>query len=220
MDAMGRTPLLWAAGRGGHRAVQILLDHNANPNIADMYLAPAISYAADRGHTSCVKLLLETDATVEPVLPPGIKIGSPLNCAARNAENPTLLKHLLTYGAHVDGTGVDGNTALHHASRKDNIRFAVLLLDSNADFNATNINQQTPLTSAVMYNSHRGPRASPAPLGRGQPMPAHPMSTLARDRGAVRRRRRRSSSLVETDLSKLNIRRGSPVAWKKSRSVV
>jgi len=153
-DAMGRTPLLWAAARGDHQAVQILLDYNANPNVMDMYLAPPVSYAADRGHTLCVKLLLEAGAVAEPVLPPGIKLGSPLNCAARNAKDPTLLKYLLTYGAQVNGTGVDGNTALHHASRKDNVRFAVLLLDYNADINAANINQQTPLTTAIIYNSH------------------------------------------------------------------
>ena len=153
-DAMGRTPLLWAAARGDDRAVQTLLDHNADPNVMDMYLSPPVSYAADRGHTLCVKLLLEAGAVAEPVLPPGIKMGSPLNCAARNTTDPTLLKYLLTYGARVDGTGVDGNTALIHASRKDNVRFAVLLLDYNADINAANINQQTPLTTAIMNNSH------------------------------------------------------------------
>lgn len=153
-DAMGRTPLLWAAARGDHQAVQILLDHNADPNVMDMYLAPPISYAADRGHTLSVKLLLEAGAVAEPILPPGIKLGSPLNCAARNTKDPTLLKYLLTYGAQVDSTGVDGNTALTHASRTDNVRFALLLLDYNADLNAANINQQTPLTTAIMYNSH------------------------------------------------------------------
>ena len=151
---MGRTPLLWAAARGDHQAVQMLLDHNADPNTMDTYLAPPVSYAADRGHTLCVKLLLEAGAWAEPVLPPGIKLGSPLNCAARNSEDPTLLQYLLTYGAQVDGTGVDGNTALIHAARKDNVRFAILLLDYNANINAVNINRQTPLTTAIMYNSH------------------------------------------------------------------
>ena len=154
-DAMGRTPLLWAAARGNHQAVQLLLDHNADPNVMDMYFAPPVSYAADRGHTLCVKLLLESGAVAEPILPPGIKLGSPLNCAARNTRDPTLLKYLLTYGAQADSTGVDGNTALIHASRTDNVRFAVLLLDYNADLNAANINQHTPLTTAIMYNSHR-----------------------------------------------------------------
>lgn len=154
-DAMGRTPLVWAAARGDHRSIQILLDYNADPNIMDMYISPPVSYAADRGHTLCVKLLLEAGALAEPILPPGFKQGSPLNCAARNTEDPTILKYLLTHGAHVDGTGVDGNTALIHAARTDNVRFAVLLLDYNANINATSITQHTPLTTAITYNSHR-----------------------------------------------------------------
>lgn len=153
-DAMGRTPLLWAAARGDHKSIQLLLAHDANPNIMDMYLAPPVSYAADRGHTLCVKLLLEAGALAEPILPSGIKLGSPLNCAARNTRDPALLKYLLTYGAQVDGTGVDGNTALIHAARTDNVRFAILLLDYNAYINATNITQHTPLTTAITYNSH------------------------------------------------------------------
>lgn len=153
-DAMGRTPLLWAAARGDHKSIQLLLDHNADPNIMDMYLAPPVSYAADRGHTLCVKLLLEAGAMAEPILPPGVKLGSPLNCAARNTRDPVLLKYLLTYGAQVDSTGIDGNTALIHASRTDNIRFAILLLDYNDDINAASITQHTPLTTAITYNSH------------------------------------------------------------------
>ncbi|KAL8671041.1 MAG: hypothetical protein Q9224_007641, partial [Gallowayella concinna] len=99
VDAMRRTPLLWAAARGDHHAVQVLLNHKADPNVMDMYLSPPVSYAADRGHTLCVKLLLEAGAMAEPRLPSGIKLGSPLSCAARNAKDPALLKYLLTYGA-------------------------------------------------------------------------------------------------------------------------
>ncbi|KUJ19420.1 ankyrin [Mollisia scopiformis] len=154
-DAMGRTPLLWAAARGDHTSVKILLSHNADPNIVDTYLAPPVSYAADRGHTLCVRLLLEAGALAEPKLPPGVKLGSPLNCAARNARDPVLLKYLLTYGADVDSTGVDGNTALIHAARLDNVSFAILLLDNNANVNAISITAATPLTTAITYNSHR-----------------------------------------------------------------
>ncbi|KAF4636355.1 hypothetical protein G7Y89_g1727 [Cudoniella acicularis] len=153
-DAMGRTPLLWVAARGDHKSIQILLNHNADPNIMDMYLNPPVSYAADKGHTLCVKLLLGAGAMAEPILPPGVKLGSPLNWAARNTKDLLLLKYLLTYGAQVDGTGVDGNTALIHASRTDNVRLAILLLDYNTDINAASIIQHTPLMTAIMYNSH------------------------------------------------------------------
>ena len=60
----------------------------------------------------------------------------------------------MTYGDQVDSTGVDKNPALNHASRKDYIRFAILLLDSGADVNAAKINQRTPVTTAIMYDGH------------------------------------------------------------------
>ncbi|CAG8956238.1 hypothetical protein HYFRA_00003618 [Hymenoscyphus fraxineus] len=135
-DAMGRTPLLWAAARGDHMSLKILLDHHADPKIMDIYLAPPVSYVADRGHTLCDKFLLEAGAKAEPVLSPGIKLGS---CAARNTIDPALLKYLLTYGAQVDSTGIDGNTALTHPARTNNFRLAILLLNYCADINASSI---------------------------------------------------------------------------------
>lgn len=117
---MGRTPLLWAAAQEDHQAVQILLDHNADPNVTDIYISPPVSYAADRGLTLCVRLLLEASAVADPILLLRIKIGSPLNYAARNAKDPILLMYRVTYGARVDSTWVDSNTALIHASRTDN----------------------------------------------------------------------------------------------------
>jgi ankyrin repeat protein len=154
-DAMGRTPLLWAAARGDARAVIILLSHGADPNIIDMYLAPPVSYAADRGHTECVRLLLEANADPDPKLPAGTKVGSPLNCAARNADDPLLLKYLLDFGADVEASGVDGKTSLIHAARTDNVTFAIMLLDYQADINAISVANNTPLTTAITYNSHK-----------------------------------------------------------------
>lgn len=45
-------------------------------------------------------------------------------------------------------------TALTHASRRDNTSFATLLLEYGANINATSTSGQTPLTTAVAYNSH------------------------------------------------------------------
>jgi hypothetical protein len=154
-DAMGRTALLWAAARGDARAVVILLSHGADPNIMDDYLAPPVSYAADRGHTDCVRLLLEANAEPDPQLPPGVKLGSPLNCAARNTDDPLLLKYLLDFGADVENSGVDCKTSLIHAARTDNVAFAMLLLDYQADINAMSTASHTPLTTAIIYNSHK-----------------------------------------------------------------
>lgn len=153
-DAMGRTPLAWAAARGDRRAVVTLLSHGANPNIIDVQLSGPVSNAASQGHTVSVRLLLEAGAHPDPPKPGGVKKGSPLNCAARNSTDALLLKSLLDFGADVDSSGVDGKTALIHAARTDNSSFAMLLLEYGADINATATGGSTPLTTTITYNSH------------------------------------------------------------------
>ncbi|GKU22961.1 unnamed protein product [Fusarium langsethiae] len=154
-DAMGRTALLWAAARGDDEAVTTLLHFNADPNVMDCQHAGPVSYAADRNHTVCARVLLAAGADPDPIIPGGYRIGSPLNCAARNATDPLLVKALLEYGANVDACGVDGRTSLIHAARTDNVEFALLLLEYNANINAISTAGQTPLTTAIVNNSHR-----------------------------------------------------------------
>ena len=155
VDALGRTALLWAAARGDERAVVALLSYGADPNILDHQLAGPVSYAADRNHTVCTRILLEAGADPDPVMPGGYKVGSPLNCAARNASDPLLVKTLLDFNADVDACGVDGRTSLLHAARTDNSAFALLLLEGNANINAISTAGQTPLTTAITNNSYR-----------------------------------------------------------------
>ena len=153
-DAMGRTALNWAAARGDKRSVVILLSYGADPNILDCQHSGPLSYAAEKNHAVCVRILLEAGAETDPVIPGGQRVGSPLNCAARNASDPVLIKTLLDFGADVDASGVDGNTPLIQAARTDNVSFALLLLEHNADVNATSTAGQTPLTRAIINNSH------------------------------------------------------------------
>lgn len=154
VDALGRTPLIWAAARGNEQHVALLLGAGANPNTLDRQWTGAVSYAAERDHTVCVRLLLEAGAEPDPVLPVGIRVGSALNCATRNATKPLILKTLLDFGADVEASGVEGITSLIHAARTDNISFAMLLLEYGADINAISTLGQTPLTTAIAYNSH------------------------------------------------------------------
>lgn len=154
VDALGRTPLIWAAARGNEQFVALLLGAGANPNTLDRQWTGAVSYAAERDHVVCVRLLLEAGAEPDPVLPTGIKVGSALNCATRNATDPLILKTLLDFGADVEASGVEGITSLIHAARTDNVSFAILLLEYGADINAISTPGQTPLTTAIAYNSH------------------------------------------------------------------
>lgn len=154
-DAMGRTALNWAAARGDDRSVTALLSYGADPNILDCQHSGPLSYAAEKNHTVCVRILLKAGAQPDPVIPSGQQVGSPLNCASRNASDPDLIKTLLDFGANVDACGVDGRTPLIHAARTDNVAFALLFLEHNAKVNATSTAGQTPLTTAIANNSHR-----------------------------------------------------------------
>ena len=154
-DAMGRTALNWAAARGDERSVAVLLSYGADPNILDCQHSGPLSYSAEKNHTVCVRILLEAGAQPDPVIPGGQRVGSPLNCASRNASDPVLIKSLLDFGADVDASGVDGRTPLIHAARTDNVSFALLFLEHNANINAVATDGQTPLTTAIVNNSHR-----------------------------------------------------------------
>ena len=153
-DVMGRTPLAWAACRGDDRAIITLLSHGAEVNTLDIQHSGVVGHAADRNYVTCVRLLLEAGADPDIASSHGYKVGNPLNVAARNASDPLVLKSLLDFGAIVDSCGVDGMTGLIHAARRDNASFATLLLEYGANINATSAAGQTPLTTAVTYNSH------------------------------------------------------------------
>ena len=154
IDALGRTPLTWAAARGDKKAVATLLLYGTDPNTLDIQWTGPVFYAAERGHVVCVRLLLEAGASPDPVIPGGLKIGSPLNCAARNSPDALVLKNLLDFGADVDTSGVDRKTPLIHVSRTDDASFATVLLEYGADINAADITSHTPLRTAITYNSH------------------------------------------------------------------
>ena len=155
VDALGRSPLIWAAARGNHHHVALLLGSGADPNLMDVQFTSAVSYAAERDHTVCVRLLLEAGADPDPPLPEGIRVGSGLNCAARNATDPLVMKLLLDFGADVEASGVENTTSLIHATQKDKANFAILLLEYGANINATTALGQTPLITAITHNSHK-----------------------------------------------------------------
>lgn len=153
-DLMGRTPLAWAACRGDDRVIVTLLSHGAEVNTLDVQHSAPACHAADRNYVTCVRLLLEAGADPNIAAAHGHKVGDGLNCAARNASDPLVLKTLLDFGANVESCGVDGMTPLIHATRRDLASFAALLLEYGANINAINTAGQTPLTVAVAYNSH------------------------------------------------------------------
>jgi ankyrin repeat protein len=155
-DATGRTALHWAAARGNHHALTTLLTHGggADPNLLDAQHSSALSYAAEKDHTACVRALLAAGAHTDPLVASHHRVGSPLNCAARNARERNLIQALLDAGAEVDAAGVDGRTPLLHAARTDNAAFVEVLLERGASTDVVSVAGQTALTAAVAGNCH------------------------------------------------------------------
>ena len=153
-DARGRTPLTWAASRGDEHAISLLLDAGADPNAFDIYGDGVITHAAENDRNACVRLLLEANAEMSPVLPTGKKQLGAVNHTTRYAYKVSSLRHLLDSGADVEATTLEGWTALINVARLDKVDFARLLLDYGANINATSKLGQTPLTTAITYNSH------------------------------------------------------------------
>ncbi|MCJ1390081.1 hypothetical protein MMC18_002939 [Xylographa bjoerkii] len=153
-EIMGRTALAWAACRRDDRATVTLLPHGAKVNALDVQHSGPVCHTTDRNQAVYVRLLLEASADPNIAANFGHKVERPLNCAARNGTDPVVLKILLYFDANPESSGVDGMTALIHASRKDCVSFAMLLLESGADINEQSTTEQTPLTTSIAYNSH------------------------------------------------------------------
>jgi ankyrin repeat protein len=154
LDATGRTALEWAAARGDEQSVTLLLSYGANPNTMDNKLNTPLTLAASQNHTTCVRLLLEAGADPDPELPAGVKFGTPLNCAARSASDPLLLKTLLDFNADVEASNMDMVTPLLHVARSQTASHAMLLLEYGANINATSRDGLTPLTTSIIYNNY------------------------------------------------------------------
>ncbi|KAI1749366.1 ankyrin repeat-containing domain protein [Xylaria castorea] len=178
VDAGGRTPLAWAALRRDDQAVGLLLAYGADPNVTEHHGSTPLYNAAENGSAACCRLLLEAGALTDPPKPKGARLSSALVAATIDGKEPLTADILIGFGAHCEACGPDGKTALIHAARMDNARFASLLLDRGAKINPITAAGETPLTTAITYNSHnvlkllldRWLSYGDCPRNKGQPL--------------------------------------------------
>jgi len=95
-DAIGQTPLIWAADTGRLAAVQFLLEAGVEINSQGYLGATAVSRAARRGHTSVLTVVLEHGANPQI---PNNNLQFPLHFAAFKLK-PEAVQVLLNYGAN------------------------------------------------------------------------------------------------------------------------
>jgi ankyrin repeat protein len=160
-------PLSNAAAVGRMDIVQLLLDHGADPNLAEEQVAPkgkALYSAVYHGHYEIAKLLLERGAFPNP---PVESSGDALWVSREWRPDKRMEQLLLSYGATPRQEHRDEDwpkrahnwlriSPLHEAARKGDLREAKKLLESGADLTARDEHlRSTPLAWAAKYGQHK-----------------------------------------------------------------
>ena len=157
------SPLSNAVAAGRMDIVQLLLDHGADPNLAEEQFAPrgrALYAAVYHGHYDIAKLLLERGAFPNP---PVESSGSALWIAREWRPDKRMEQLLLSYGAKPEPERPQEEwsaqaynwlriTPLHRAARDGDVNKARTLLDGGADLTARDDHiRSTPLAWAAKF---------------------------------------------------------------------
>jgi ankyrin repeat protein len=103
-----------------------------------------LSWAAQEGRINIIKLLLQTETTVDDMDAMG---RTPLSRASENGHE-AVAELLISKGADVNADN-DGKTPLLHAVQEGHEEVAKLLINKGADVNASNYYGWTPLCCAI-----------------------------------------------------------------------
>lgn len=128
MDLLGRTPLWWAVRRDDNEKSLMLLQHGADPSIANSAGRSALHNAAAQGNLVLVEALLDHGADVGQRSFEG---KTPLQVVGvyGGREDVLIVKRLLAAGARVDERDGYGRTALSLCCFDSHVNVARVLLD-------------------------------------------------------------------------------------------
>lgn len=145
------TPVADAVMKGDSAQLRLLIKQGLDVNSAQSDGMTALHWAASRGDTTAVRMLVAAGARMESHTRNGNY--TPLHMAARSGK-ANAIKVLLASGASVNAyTNTGGATALHFASTNGDAATVNALLDKGASINVLDsANAQTPLMWAAAAN--------------------------------------------------------------------
>lgn len=141
------TPLIMAAITGDRRAVRLLLDAGADPDVTNDHGRDALMSAAEAGHLEIVQELLRRGADVRAKDERG---ATALLLASLRNRAPVVAE-LIRAGADVSARDKFGQTPLHVATVRGRMQVARMLLANGADVNAEDEEGWTALRLARRY---------------------------------------------------------------------
>ncbi|KAK0739599.1 ankyrin repeat-containing domain protein [Apiosordaria backusii] len=151
-DSAGRTALSWAATRGDHDSVKVLLKHHANLQIPSRNGSTPLHWAVQSSSPLAVKLLLEAGAEVNR---PNNRGYTPLHFAASKRDDSQVIELLLRFMADRDAKTNHGDTALMNAARANHPNNVIYLMEHGANLDLQNKDGMTALLYALYFNSHQ-----------------------------------------------------------------
>ena len=146
-SSRGDTALMGVSRRGNEPIVDILLQHKANPNVADTKDGNTpLRLAAEKGYVSIVVKLLQSGANPDTV----DKLGNPAVVLAALWGQAEVVRALHAGGADINFVGSGGMTALMWAVYWNEKETVQTLLELGADTSIVADNGNTVLTWAAL----------------------------------------------------------------------
>ena len=143
------TPLQWAAQRGRYYAVNLLLQHGADPLITDAQGYNTLHISTFNGNVLLIVLLLHQGIPVDVL----DSYGHTALMWSAYKGFPQCVDVFLRWGASVATTDEQGFTALHWALVKGNTGCILKLIEYGADRFAKTATGKTPAATASELNT-------------------------------------------------------------------
>lgn len=143
-DAVGLTPLQYAACWGQVSVAKVLLDRGADVNLAKNW--SPLHYAAAGGQEALAAELLDTGADIN--IRSQADDTTPLHTATVKKQT-AMVRFLIDRGAALDMATKSGWNACHLAAHEGDLETMQVLLEAGADWQAKNADDKTPLQLAL-----------------------------------------------------------------------